>query len=92
MRHSLAHHDGPATILQHSSAPVNFDRLPPVTAESIARAKAAADVERQEIHRLIRLRDDDKLELSAIVDRHGWRQVSDWLMALQAIHQDVRRV
>lgn len=91
---SLSHHDGPADLYQHPKAKVTFDPPPvtPVTEESIARAKAAAARERAEIDAVIALRDDDKLELSAIVDRHGWRQVSDWLMGLQAIHQDVRRV
>lgn len=90
MRHTISHHKGPGDLIQDPSAPVTFD--PPVTIESIERALIAAAAERKEVERHIKLRDDDKLELSAIVDRHGWRQVAEWLMGLQAIHQDARRV
>lgn len=82
--------NSPARLLQHRSSPVHFDS--PVTPESIARAKAAAEHEREEIDRLTQLRNADKLELSAIVDRHGWQEVARWLAGLQAIHQDVRRI
>jgi hypothetical protein len=88
---SLSHHDGPGDLIQHPSAKVTFD-LPPVTEESIARAKAAAAQERAEIDALVRFRDDDMLELSAMVDRHGWRQVADWLMGIQRMSQDGRRI
>lgn len=90
MRHSLTHHEGPGDLIQHPSAPVVFD--PPVTEESIARAKADAAKQLAEFEALNKIRDDDKLELMSIVDRHGWRAVSDWLMGLQAIHQDARRI
>jgi hypothetical protein len=77
-----------ADLIQHPRSPVTFD---PPTEESIARAIAAAEAERTEIIRYNRLRDDDKLELSRMVDLHGWEQVSRWLMGLQAIHDDLRR-
>lgn len=79
-----------ARLLQHRSSPVVFD--PPVTPESIERAKAEAARQLAEIAAWNTLRDEDKLELSAIVDRHGWQEVARWFMGLQAIHQDVRRI
>lgn len=78
-----------ATFYQHPNAPVVFD--PPVTEDSIARALKAAEAERQEIARYQALRDEHKLLLSHMVDIHGWAQVSDWLMGIQRIHNDLRR-
>jgi hypothetical protein len=53
--------------------------LPPVTPESIARAKAAADKERAEFEAVERVRNDYKLELSHMLDVFGADVVRDWI-------------
>lgn len=61
------------------------------TPESIARAKASAQREREDVLRYHQLRDDDKRGLSRMVDVHGSTQVRIWLDSLAAIEADLRR-
>lgn len=66
-----------AILLQHRSAPVNFD--PPMN--SVEAAIRHSERERQQVLRAMRQtsRDEDILELSRIVDCHGADTVALWL-------------
>lgn len=59
--------------------PALFMKPDPVTSESIARAKAAAEQERAEVERLARVADDYKLELSHMLDVFGADVVRGWI-------------
>ena len=74
----------PSTII-HLPRRFMPDILPPVTPESIARAKAAAEREREEISQVAALRDECKQELSRMLDLFGAEIVRQWVNNWEAI-------
>ena len=60
--------------------------IPPVTPESIARAKAAADKEREEVAAMAEIRDDCKLDVSRALDLFGADVVRAWVSNWEAMY------